>query len=230
MALEIPTRKCAAALRRDIPPLTESTTRSRRSVERGSAIPPASSAGKKDESDFSRFVNPQRFYRLENRSSDRSRRRRRRSGSVHESAVRASTGNAPSRRSGRRPLDLRPAKRAFELAAMSPLAQCLKLLYLGTPRKPSLEASDVNMNVSLPEELANFVKDKVSTGRYGSSSEVVREALRLMERTEQQEAEKLALLRQAWKKGIDSGDAGEVDFTALKKEARARLTASKRDA
>jgi antitoxin ParD1/3/4 len=113
---------------------------------------------------------------------------------------------------------------------MSPLAQCLKLLYLGAPRKPSLEASDVNMNVSLPEELANFVKDKVSTGRYGSSSEVVREALRLMERTEQQEAEKLALLRQAWKKGIDSGDAGEVDFTALKKEARARLAASKRDA
>ena len=40
----------------------------------------------------------------------------------------------------------------------------------------------MNMNVSLPEELANFVKDKVSSGRYGSSSEVVREALRLMER------------------------------------------------
>ena len=54
----------------------------------------------------------------------------------------------------------------------------------------------MNLNVSLPEELANFVKEKVSTGRYGSSSEVVREALRLMEKTEQQEAEKLALLRQ----------------------------------
>ena len=88
----------------------------------------------------------------------------------------------------------------------------------------------MNMNVSLPEELANFVKDKVSTGRYGSSSEVVREALRLMERTEQQGAEKLALLRQAWKEGIDSGDAGEIDFMALKKEARARLAASKRNA
>ena len=37
----------------------------------------------------------------------------------------------------------------------------------------------MNMNISLPEELANFVKDKVPTGRYGSSSEVVREALRL---------------------------------------------------
>ena len=88
----------------------------------------------------------------------------------------------------------------------------------------------MNMNVSLPEELAKFVKDKVSTGRYGSSSEVVREALRLMEKTERQEAEKLAMLRQAWQEGVDSGDAGEVDFTALKKEARARRAASKSDA
>ena len=87
----------------------------------------------------------------------------------------------------------------------------------------------MNMNVSLPEELANFVKDKVSTGRYGSSSEVVREALRLMEKTEQQDAEKLALLRQAWKEGVDSGGAGEVDFTTLKTEARARLAAAKRE-
>jgi antitoxin ParD1/3/4 len=87
----------------------------------------------------------------------------------------------------------------------------------------------MNMNVSLPEELANFVKDKVSTGRYGSSSEVVREALRLMEKTEQQEAEKLAALRQAWKESIDSGDAGEIDFATLKKEARARRATVKRE-
>ncbi|WP_244593927.1 type II toxin-antitoxin system ParD family antitoxin [Rhodoblastus sphagnicola] len=86
------------------------------------------------------------------------------------------------------------------------------------------------MNVSLPDELANFVKDKVSTGRYGSSSEVVREALRLMEKTELQEAEKLALLRQAWTQGVDSGDAGEIDFIALKKDARARRAAANRGA
>lgn len=59
----------------------------------------------------------------------------------------------------------------------------------------------MNMNVSLPEELAKFVKDKVATGRYGSSSEVVREALRLMEKTEQQEADGRVSLRQAWKEG-----------------------------
>jgi antitoxin ParD1/3/4 len=56
---------------------------------------------------------------------------------------------------------------------------------------------------------------------------VVREALRLMEKIEQQEAEKLNFLRQAWKDGVDSGDAGELDFAALKQEARARLAASK---
>jgi antitoxin ParD1/3/4 len=85
----------------------------------------------------------------------------------------------------------------------------------------------MNMNVSLTEELANFVKAKVSGGRYSSSSEVIREALRLMEKIEQQEAEKLNFLRKAWQEGIDSGDAGEVDFSALKQEARARLLPSK---
>jgi antitoxin ParD1/3/4 len=85
----------------------------------------------------------------------------------------------------------------------------------------------MNMNVSLTEELANFVKAKVGTGRYASSSEVVREALRLMESLERREAEKLGFLRKVWQEGIDSGDAGELDYAALKQEARARLAASK---
>lgn len=85
----------------------------------------------------------------------------------------------------------------------------------------------MNMNVSLPSELADFVKAKVNAGRYTSSSEVVREALRLLERVEQANAEKLAYLRKAWQEGIDSGGAGELDFEALKAEGRARLAASK---
>jgi antitoxin ParD1/3/4 len=85
----------------------------------------------------------------------------------------------------------------------------------------------MNMNVSLTEELANFVKAKVSAGRYASSSEVVREALRLMEKAERQEAEKLGLLRQAWRKGVESGDAAALDFAAPKQEARARLAAER---
>ncbi len=50
-----------------------------------------------------------------------------------------------------------------------------------------------------------------------------------MEKIEQQEAEMLAFLRRAWKEGIDSGDAGEIDFVALKNDAPARLAASKRE-
>jgi hypothetical protein len=38
-----------------------------------------------------------------------------------------------------------------------------------------------------------------------------------------------AALRQAWKEGIDSGDTGEIDFAALKKEARARRATAKRE-
>ena len=86
----------------------------------------------------------------------------------------------------------------------------------------------MNMNVSLTDELAGFVKSKVSTGRYTSSSEVVREALRLMEQRDHRETEKLQLLRKAWQDGIDSGDAGELDFSTLKEEARARLSASQK--
>ena len=59
----------------------------------------------------------------------------------------------------------------------------------------------MNMNVSLTDELANFVKSKVSAGRYTSSSEVVREALRLMEKVEQQEAENSIFCVRHGKKG-----------------------------
>jgi Arc/MetJ-type ribon-helix-helix transcriptional regulator len=41
----------------------------------------------------------------------------------------------------------------------------------------------MNINVSLTDELAKFIDAQMATGRYASSSEVVQEALRLMERT-----------------------------------------------
>jgi antitoxin ParD1/3/4 len=37
--------------------------------------------------------------------------------------------------------------------------------------------------------------------------------------------EKLRWLQNAWREGIDSGDAGEIDFAELKAEARRRLAA-----
>ena len=47
------------------------------------------------------------------------------------------------------------------------------------------------MNVSLTPELEKFVSAKVEAGRYGSASEVVREALRLLEEHDQNRATRL---------------------------------------
>ena len=70
----------------------------------------------------------------------------------------------------------------------------------------------MNINVSLTGKLAKFINAQVATGRYASSSEVVQEALRIMERFDQAETEKLHWMQNAWREGIDSGDAGEIDF------------------
>ena len=47
------------------------------------------------------------------------------------------------------------------------------------------------MNVSLTAELDRFVAAKVESGRYASASEVVREALRLLEKHDHGRAEQL---------------------------------------
>ena len=81
----------------------------------------------------------------------------------------------------------------------------------------------MNMNVSLTDELVRFVKTKVDSGRYTSSSEVVREALRLLEKHDHEEAGKLGWLRHAYQEGLNSGPAASLDLAALKVEARRRL-------
>ena len=58
-------------------------------------------------------------------------------------------------------------------------------------------------NVNLTDELDTFILAKVESGRYENASEVVRAALRTLEREEQQYEAKLAALRTA----IDEGDA-----------------------
>lgn len=58
------------------------------------------------------------------------------------------------------------------------------------------------MNVSLTPELERFIREKVESGRYQSSSEVMREALRLLEERERVREQ----LRSEIQKGIDSGE------------------------
>lgn len=81
----------------------------------------------------------------------------------------------------------------------------------------------MNMNVLLTDELANFVKVKVQSGRYTTSSEVVQDALCLLEKHEQDELQKLGWLQDAWCEGLDGGEASEIDLDALKREGREQL-------
>lgn len=65
------------------------------------------------------------------------------------------------------------------------------------------------INVSLPGDMVDFVESEVSSGGYASSSEVVREALRLLRHEKAQEAEKLAVLRREIRLGMDAVEAGK---------------------
>jgi antitoxin ParD1/3/4 len=88
----------------------------------------------------------------------------------------------------------------------------------------------MNISVSLTPELLDIIKAKVDSGRYTSTSEVVREALRLLERADQQEAERVTRLRRAWQEGIASGDDGELDFAELRQAAKREQAPRKRKA
>lgn len=66
------------------------------------------------------------------------------------------------------------------------------------------------MNVSLTPELEQFVHTKVKSGRYLSASEVVREALRLLEERDRLREIRIETLRQEIAIGIEQSDSGEV--------------------
>ena len=83
------------------------------------------------------------------------------------------------------------------------------------------------MNVSLTPELEKIVAERVTSGRYASASEVIREALRLLE-----ERDQLNQLRQEVRLGLAQLDQGlhrPFDSPALervKRQGRERVAAS----
>ncbi len=79
------------------------------------------------------------------------------------------------------------------------------------------------MNINLTPQLEEMVRSKVAGGLYNNASEVVREALRLMDTQDRVRALKLEQLRQDIQEGLNSGDAGELDADAIKQRGRARL-------
>ncbi|MCC5630708.1 type II toxin-antitoxin system ParD family antitoxin [Nostoc sphaeroides CHAB 2801] len=65
------------------------------------------------------------------------------------------------------------------------------------------------MNISLTPELEQLVKDKVSSGKYHSVSEVMGEALRLLEERDRLRDQRLAELKAKIQVGIEELERGE---------------------
>jgi antitoxin ParD1/3/4 len=65
------------------------------------------------------------------------------------------------------------------------------------------------MNVHLTPKLERLVQNKVQSGRYNSASEVVREALRLMDQKDELRSIQLQELRSRVDKGLAQAERGE---------------------
>ena len=81
------------------------------------------------------------------------------------------------------------------------------------------------MNISLPEQLKEFVEGQVGSGRYSSVSEYVRDLIRDDEKRKAQEKLEALLIE-----GIQSGDATEMtrqDWSDIRTEALKRFATRK---
>ena len=83
------------------------------------------------------------------------------------------------------------------------------------------------MNVSLTPQLEELVKKKVDSGLYGSASEVMREALRLLEERDRIHSMRLEELRAEIRKGLDSGEVTSLNIGDIKARGRRRLAAER---
>ena len=83
------------------------------------------------------------------------------------------------------------------------------------------------MNISLTPELEKLVRAKVKSGRYLSGSEVMREALRLLEERDKLQQIRRDTLREEIRRGLDSGPSEPLDVAAIKENARKKLSKNK---
>jgi antitoxin ParD1/3/4 len=84
----------------------------------------------------------------------------------------------------------------------------------------------MTISITLSDELSDLVEAKVAGGDYASSEDVVRAALKLLERRDSERSAKLADLRAAIQEGIDSGEPQPLDIEELLAELHDEFNAS----
>lgn len=71
-------------------------------------------------------------------------------------------------------------------------------------------AARTTVNVSLTPELGAFLQSRVKSGRYQTTSEVVREALRLLQHQEQEREVSLKQLKAKLRRGAAQAERGDL--------------------
>jgi antitoxin ParD1/3/4 len=84
------------------------------------------------------------------------------------------------------------------------------------------------VSIALTTEQLAVLRAAVDAGEYATTSEAIRAALRDWQLKRGLQQDDIRRLRQLWQDGVASGSAGEVDMTALRAEARARLSGAKK--
>jgi antitoxin ParD1/3/4 len=83
------------------------------------------------------------------------------------------------------------------------------------------------LSITLPHDMAKMVRDRVGSGAYASNSEVIREALRLLQDQESVRLQKIKALQDKVARSIETGGpslpADEV-FDRLEERHRRRST------
>ena len=93
-----------------------------------------------------------------------------------------------------------------------------------------MERSDKaeKISITLPPDMLSVIKGKVEAGHYASTSEVIREAMRLWQRTEEEHQARLDLIRDRLKNSARSGKPVSIDkaFGQIEKLHKKRMNAS----
>lgn len=93
----------------------------------------------------------------------------------------------------------------------------------------SMATTRSTVNISITPELDAFLQGQVQSGRYQSTSEVVREALRLLERQEQERDEAFVQLKAKLQRGAAEAERGElVDGDQMFEELREMIEERRR--
>jgi len=82
------------------------------------------------------------------------------------------------------------------------------------------------ITITLPPEMLNTIKSKVQSGAYGSTSEVIREAMRLWERKEGEHQARLSVIRNRLTASARSGEPVTLEdaFKAIEQMHMQRMT------